>query len=291
MYGLPKLEAKNMGEKIRDLNSVTFGQAELMIELNEGYTKEEGRVIHVQNPHFRYLIDEQGFLDLATTILRAREEMYYFKDNNKNESSRENDMPVINDYSLTQKKIINELSYHNYRVIENTESLLSIIVNPSERKHLHEFFDSHSSYVRLEHPFSKKFGFIYLYQMHEFELYKMGSDYIEVFYELPSYSLTPNTWMPLDKKIQKHIWGDGQGIELGEIDFYIYKLAYAIFWEHKFTKKTIEHLKMRQHVLDDDLFKELLQTVFFKYSSRLIEKLQDNEFSQIINDYFSFLDY
>lgn len=68
-----------MGEKIRDLHSVKIGSAELMVELNEGNTKGEGRLIHVQNKHFRFLIGEKGFLELAATILRAYSEMQYYK--------------------------------------------------------------------------------------------------------------------------------------------------------------------------------------------------------------------
>ena len=43
-----------MGEKIRDLHSIKIGSSELMIELNEGNTKAEGHLIHVQNKHFRF---------------------------------------------------------------------------------------------------------------------------------------------------------------------------------------------------------------------------------------------
>ena len=97
-------------------------------------------------------------------------------------------------------------------------------------------------------------------------------------------------WMPLDKKIQTHIW-DNTELELNSIDFYIYKLVYAFFFDRAFTSKTISYLEKMESVLQDDMFKELLQMVFFKYSSHLIEKLSRKEYYDLIEDYFSFLDY
>lgn len=38
-----------MGEKIRDLHPIKVGSSEFMIELNEGYVKDEGRLIHTPN--------------------------------------------------------------------------------------------------------------------------------------------------------------------------------------------------------------------------------------------------
>jgi hypothetical protein len=41
-----------MGEKIKDIKSIGVSGMELMIELNEGYAKKEGRLIHIQNDKF-----------------------------------------------------------------------------------------------------------------------------------------------------------------------------------------------------------------------------------------------
>ena len=56
-----------MGEKIRDLKKIHIGKAEFMVELNEGYTKEQGNVMHIQNERFRYLFKEQDFLQVPNT--------------------------------------------------------------------------------------------------------------------------------------------------------------------------------------------------------------------------------
>jgi hypothetical protein len=68
-----------MGEKIRDISEIRICDSKFTIELNEGYTADEGRLIHVQNKHLRYLINQNGFMEFASTILRAREEMLFFK--------------------------------------------------------------------------------------------------------------------------------------------------------------------------------------------------------------------
>ena len=279
-----------MGEKIRDLNSISIGNAQLMIELNEVYTKEEGRVIHVQNPHFRYLIDESGFVELAATILRAKDELYYFKDNNKGSASKQNNHEICREYTKTQSEIISLLEGVDFRVIEKTSSLLSIIVNPSDANNIARFVSAASRFKKLLHPYGKEYGYTFLYQMHQFELYQYQNDYVEVYYELPAYSLTPKVWMPLDKKIQARVWTDAK-TELDDTIFYIYKLAYAFFFEHCFTEKTIQYLKSMRFVLKDEAFSDLLKTVFFKYSDRLLEKLQNEEFDELIKDYYTFLDY
>jgi hypothetical protein len=68
-----------MGEKIKDIKSIDVSGTKLMIELNEGYTEKEGRLIHIQNDKFRYLLKERDFLKLSGTILRAKAELDYLK--------------------------------------------------------------------------------------------------------------------------------------------------------------------------------------------------------------------
>ena len=60
-----------MGEKIRDVYPITLIGSKLMVELNEGYSKQQGRVIHIQNNKFRYLLKEKDFYTLSSNILRA----------------------------------------------------------------------------------------------------------------------------------------------------------------------------------------------------------------------------
>ena len=60
-----------MGEKIRDIHPIKIGNSSLMIELNEGYTASEGRLIHIQNKKFRYLLRESDFYHLSSMVMRA----------------------------------------------------------------------------------------------------------------------------------------------------------------------------------------------------------------------------
>lgn len=68
-----------MGEKIRDIREINILGMPLMVELNEGYNKKEGRVIHIQNSDFRYYLKEREFLHLAAAIIRANEELEILK--------------------------------------------------------------------------------------------------------------------------------------------------------------------------------------------------------------------
>ena len=70
-----------MGELIRNIREIQLGNETLMVEENEGYSAHQGRLIHIQNRDFRYLMSEKSFIQLLTTILRAREEKNYYKAN------------------------------------------------------------------------------------------------------------------------------------------------------------------------------------------------------------------
>lgn len=68
-----------MGERIRDLNTISIGNAELVIEENLGTRKGSKFDIHIQNKNFRINITERDFCKIAACIMYANENLRHYK--------------------------------------------------------------------------------------------------------------------------------------------------------------------------------------------------------------------
>lgn len=69
-----------MGEKIKDLNKFYINNEEVLIELNEGYSKEHSKYdIHIQSKSVQYSLSESDFLTLASTVAIAKRRLEHLK--------------------------------------------------------------------------------------------------------------------------------------------------------------------------------------------------------------------
>ena len=69
-----------MGELIKKLGEIKFGESKLDIELNKGTGNSDHKYdIHIQNPHFRLSIPERDFLKMATAIIYASRRVEEYK--------------------------------------------------------------------------------------------------------------------------------------------------------------------------------------------------------------------
>jgi hypothetical protein len=288
-----------MGEKIRDIKKIKIGNSSLMVELNEGYSASQGRLIHIQNEKFRYLLTEIDFYHLSSMIMRAWSELDYlkhqsviikreedFSDKNQNNTELDSVFQVIAN-SLNRNAI-------NYRLIDKCGSTISVLVDKKQLKLLDSLMVE-MDYKKTSHPMGMKNGFRFLYQMHPFVMYKKNLFNIEFFCELPCRSITTKTWIPLDRAIQAVAWGNSDskdGINWCEAKSrYIYILCKSIFSDNGFSSHSRAILLELSYVLKDDSFVSLLSAVFFKYSHVIIEKLLNKDFDSIIPDYYTFKNY
>lgn len=289
-----------MGEKIRDINTIIVGTCEFMIELNEGYS-DEGRVIHVQNNKFRYLFQEKQFYKLCANFMRSKSELDYLRlhrsarvkpfDSKTIDNSNASTIDQLRTFlkNLDDKKIA-------YRVIEHRDKFATIIVSPSM---YHEMSivacGEQLSATKLNHPYGKMFGYLFLYQMNEFQLFLYKDTYIQVFYQLPCMSLEKNTWIPLDRAIQKRVWEcDNVGIfphMLDNENLFIYELCLCIFQFRYFSEGQINLLSTLFEQTEKKTLIKLLNLVFFSYTDTLMNLLQSNYYSEIINSYFTYKEY
>lgn len=293
-----------MGELIRNLKEIRLGQDRFMLELNEGYSKSRGQIIHIQNKDFRYVLTEKDFLHLSAVILKAKDNMDYFKNKEIQtlESEKAEDIgPVENDLIETPTEVLSiaelfEKKGIQYRIIENRKGLTSLIVKPCDAKNAYQLLCNQKSATEVKHVLGTFFGYRFLYQMTPFKLFKVEDTYIEVFNQLPCMSLTPKTWIPLDKSVQAYIWNhqyrDENGcLSLDDITHYIYRLTWAIFKRQHFNGADLYFLEDNIDVLDDVNFKALMEKVFFNYTDELITELKNRNYGSIILNYYKFSNY
>lgn len=288
-----------MGEKIRDIHSIKIGKSSLMIELNEGYSASQGRVIHIQNQKFRYLLTENDFYKFSAMILRSWSEFKYIKEKwaekvqQKDFKDRE---PISHQSYLTLQRFIGILVNEGveYRILDFQNKMLSVIVNQKYRRKLSDIIRE-ERLVELYHPLGKEKGYKFLYQMDPFILTKYENLYIEVFSQLPCASLTPKTWIPLDRVIQKRVWQqrcvERDILWVDNICKYIFHLCWAVFVNLGFSPFEKQYLMSNKQILDSLEFPNLLSLVFFKFSQELISLLKEDKFEAIIPSYYKFVDY
>ncbi len=286
-----------MGEKIKDLYPIKVGSASFMIELNEGYTTE-GRVIHVQNSKFRYLFKELDFLKVAANILRAKSELDYVRVNRAGKASQEKSHDGIalglelDDTALRFVDLLRS-SGADFRVIEAGDGFLSVIVRNEDYNKYRKCVVSSREVTMLEHPDGKLFGYRFIYQMRPFEMLKYKSTYVEVLFQLPCMSLTPKTWIPLDRRIQSRVWESdkSESITLDGVCYLIFKICWSIFKNGYFTVQSRNAIVSLLKELDVKTFRELAELVFFNFTDTLIALLAESRFDEIIPRYFKFMEY
>ena len=281
-----------MGEKIRDVSNITLAKNNLTIELNEGYTKKQGKVIHIQNNEFRYLLSINEFVLASSLIMRGATELEYVK------TRRNYSLPAtkLDNWAISDTSFFNLLkaSKIDYCVLDLKPNLVTLIISPS-------FFDEFHHLVKkkrikkIHHPEGDRFGFTFLYQMHPFELYSFNGCFYEVYFEIPAYSLTPKMWMPLDKKIQAWLWDNlnrsASIVEAPAIIKSIFYLVRCIFYYRNFLAIYIMYFEKNEEILNSTIFSELLRYVFFGFSDVLIYKIKNKEFDNLVNEYFKYSNY
>ena len=289
-----------MGEKIRDIKSINFGKASFMVELNEGYSASQGRLIHIQNNKFRYLLTEKDFYHLSSMILRAWSEFDYLKHKTPEYKGAEcfEPMQAISDdiYTAMSSLCLNlERESIDYRVLDVQPGRVSLLVHPEMLK----LFESVTSSVgarRIEHPLGIEAGFKFLYQMTPFKMFSIDNVEIEVFCQLPCSSITSKTWIPLDRMIQQRVWSrydlrDGDIKWCDKLSRYLFLLCWAVFVDKGFSPRIRAELTNSKSCLSEEDTMKLFSSVFFKYSERIIKKLEREDYDSVIPDYYSFIEY
>lgn len=285
-----------MGEKIRDVRPIHLIGGDLMVELNEGYTKSQGRVIHIQNNKFRYLLKEGDFLKVAADIMRAREELHYIKEHPPVPDIKIPECDPKEATKLSEFGFLKQLEERDvtYRVLEVRKSVVQIIVKPECHKDFRRIAKK-AGLKSVAHPYGKRHGYIFLYQMKPFEMYEKNGLYYEVMCQLPCKSLTPKMWMPLDKCVQKALWTECNMVDgypyVGEEEAWIYRVTKCIFTKMSFSPLDIAYLEERRDVLDSDTLREKLSLVVFGFADTMLEMVKQSDYEGLLQAYYGYINY
>jgi len=289
-----------MGELIRNIREIKLGNETLMIEENEGYSASQGKLIHIQNRDFRYLLTEKAFVQLLATILRAKEEKDYYKSTYPRVSEKERSRTFVPDTGEAGKTAARFARHFEnkgirYRFVESGAQFATFLVNSEDQKKFAGAMKKLRGVRKLPHVFGKEQGYEFLYQMRPFELYLHDGIFIEVYFQVPCMSLTPKTWIPLDRRIQRRAWEQNEKKNgycvLDPVTFYIYRLCWAVFRRGFFSDHDKEILNRYEDALADPAMKELLDVVFFGFTPSLTALLKDRKYDSVIDEYYRFDQY
>lgn len=283
-----------MGEKIRDVYPITLIGSKLMVELNEGYSKQQGRVIHIQNNKFRYLLKEKDFYTLSSNILRANAEFDYIKAHPDYSERYSETAPDAFDTSKFPFLEAVKASGVKYRIIDVHGSVITLCVHPDDYSAFKNMVKANRG-RQIQHPYGKKHGYKYLYQMKEFKMYEFGSVYYEVFCQLPCLSNTPKMWIPLDRKVQASLW-ENQREECGysfisDEDYWIYRLSKSFYLKKALDDYDKEFFSNSSVDLASETLREKLALIVFSYTDRLLTKVISHSFDGLVVDYYSYREY
>ena len=282
-----------MGEKLKELGTITFDDIDFSVELNAGYTKIEKKSIHIQGDTLRYEFPEKHFLQIALLTLRANSELEYIKThkikyNDIRLRPSPDTIPNIENFQLLS--IFRTLPH---LIVETRDNVVTILVKckPADVKSL---MRKNKASQKL-HPYCKYYGYKYIYQLQQFMMFKKDKKYYEVIFQLPCLSLTHKTWLPLDKSIQDFAWNNPKILNnkslINDETYLIYRIANSIFHQYIFTESDIEYLNMNHHLLYIDSVSVMLSLVFFKYTEKLLFLLRNKQYNNIVADYFLFIAY
>ena len=104
--------------------------------------------------------------------------------------------------NLLGRDTIGQLSY---RLLDVQNNMITLLVKDVDLEKLNKILSS-IGFIKKKHPMGVEKGYKFLYQMAPFQLYQKDEINIEIFCQLPCASLTPKTWIPLDRLIQKRLW-------------------------------------------------------------------------------------
>ncbi|MCM1496839.1 MAG: hypothetical protein NC124_00030 [Clostridium sp.] len=283
-----------MGEKIRDIRPVNLIGNDLMVELNEGYTKSQGRVIHIQNSKFRYLLTEDDFYAVASDIMRAAVELDYIKTHLPQPDiavPAGEEASALKEFGFLQDLTDSEVEY---RILGIRNHVLTLLVRPECYKMFRKYAKK-ERLKKLEHPFGKRHGYRFLYQMHEFEMYEKNGYYYEIMCQLPCKSLTPKMWMPLDKCVQKALWTDKRMIEgypyVADEEMWIYRMTSCMFTRMDITPEDRTFFEENRGVLSSESLRQKLLLIVFGFADTLLELARERDYGHIIEKYYSYADY
>ncbi|WP_339004880.1 hypothetical protein LDK17_05705 [Fusobacterium polymorphum] len=175
------------------------------------------------------------------------------------------------------------------------EKDIDFLIHPTEYENLKK--------ILINNGYEKKIGEscrrFFLYQLREDLFFKKENCYFH-FYE--ALSCNPLTNMgkckiPLDNIIQDYIWKNKKWDKennwyiMDDISILLYLIIRSIFDKLDFRIIYIEEIEKRIEYIDSKDFYILANSVFFKFTNKMIELVKKREYKNILKEYLSYKNY
>ena len=214
----------------------------------------------------------------------------------------------INELYGEFRRFLDRLNSENicYAILNNREKIASdisidgiglrLIIKQNQKKEIETLL--HSLEYKQYNIYASE---IFLYDLVTPTYWRLETEQfsvcIEVFCQLSCKSLTDNMRIPMDRKIQEHLWisklwdKENKWWTVSVDIQFIYYITYSIFDIKRFSEYCICELEKMIPYIDSVLVKELFAKIFFGYTDRLLLLIERKQYNRIREDYISFSEY
>ncbi|GEM_PF-6063712 len=178
-----------------------------------------------------------------------------------------------------------------FAVLEEREHFSRIFVSLRDKDKVSRIFEDNSWNKLKETPRES-----YLYGMEHFCYYESHGEKITVVFQLACRSTLNSAWVPLDRKINltaiERITLDSNGIpRLCAEDELCYFLAKCVYTDKTFDLQDIKRIESCFAKSDINQLMPKIESVFFRFSQKMLEMVQNKEYDHIINALWAFAEY
>jgi hypothetical protein len=171
----------------------------------------------------------------------------------------------------------------------------AIQVHPQDRESFHGFMQDWGCQA-LAHEEGKEAGYGFFYVMNPLECWKLPQGMrLTVFYQLGCHGLLEKSYIPLDKQINQAVW-EGRFLRdgvyyMGQQEQLIYYLVQGVFHYRGFPVDLQKNIQMLEPLLREKDFLEKCSKVFFGFTHKLCQMIQQRQYDDIVNAYLTFSEY
>lgn len=200
---------------------------------------------------------------------------------------------LLNEEKLTYVLIKNDENRLPYKLDDGDD--VDILIHPEDYSLYLNFLKKNG--YELLHSEADKYYF--LYNMRS-DIYAKKDDLFTHAYDKLSCCSFTNMGLskiPLDRKIQNHIWENKKWDEenkwwiMDDKSILLYLITRSIFDKKVFKKRYIHEIEKRRALLQDKDFLALASLVFFNFTKELVILLQAKKYDEIHKKYKNFKNY
>lgn len=177
-----------------------------------------------------------------------------------------------------------------YACLEQSEKEIRLLISEKQRDLLQKIVGKNGWKKNKD-----KSGDLYLYGMKRFLYYSVGDVRVTVCCQLACRSSLNEGWVPLDARINNQALTDMKkrdGVSLLKPeDEFCYLMAKCVYTVKAFGIQDIERIKRSLAASDREALMPKLESVFFRFSGRLLQLTDAHKYEEIIPGLWAFAEY